>query len=190
MAVPKWAINLGIVCGIIGALAGMFWPDVEEVCPWFVEGMENPHLAKEATPTDFSWTDQASEADKSVDISFDRSGERVFTREELAKHDGSDPDFPVYLSINHEVFDVSGEEGSRFYGVGEHYHVFAGKDSTRAFCLASLKDGDVGSDDISDFTTTQMDEYRTRTLFYRNKYGPRVGVLEGGVKTTKSGLFG
>ena len=71
-------------------------------------------------------------------IDFDRTGLKMFSREELKKYDGSDPTLPLLLSINHEVFDVT--SGSRFYGPGAHYHVFAGKDSTRAFSLSSLKE--------------------------------------------------
>ncbi|KAJ1915786.1 hypothetical protein H4219_004135 [Mycoemilia scoparia] len=60
----------------------------------------------------------------------------VLTLEELKKYDGSDPNLPIYISINGELYDVS--EGRTFYGPGGSYHLFAGKDSARAFGTSCL----------------------------------------------------
>jgi predicted heme/steroid binding protein len=39
---------------------------------------------------------------------------RDFTKQELAQHDGSNPDLPILISIRGVVFDVS--TGKQFYG--------------------------------------------------------------------------
>jgi predicted heme/steroid binding protein len=53
------------------------------------------------------------------------------TEEELAAHDGSDPDKPIWVAIAGEVFDVT--SGKEYYGKGGSYSFFAGKDAARAF---------------------------------------------------------
>ncbi|KAK7208441.1 hypothetical protein BZA70DRAFT_273736 [Myxozyma melibiosi] len=56
---------------------------------------------------------------------------RNFTDSELALYNGKTPGLPIYLAINSSVFDVS--EGRTSYGPGGPYHIFAGRDATRAF---------------------------------------------------------
>jgi predicted heme/steroid binding protein len=53
------------------------------------------------------------------------------TPSQLSTYDGSNPDLPIYLSINGTIFDVSA--GRHTYGPGGSYSVFAGRDATRAF---------------------------------------------------------
>ena len=61
--------------------------------------------------------------------------ERIFTLEELARFDGTNPDCKaIYISIAGVVYDVS--DGSKFYGVGGSYHVLAGHDAS--FALATM----------------------------------------------------
>jgi predicted heme/steroid binding protein len=57
--------------------------------------------------------------------------ESGLTDEQLSQYTGADPDKPIYVAINGTVFDVS--EGRSFYGLGGHYHHFAGRDATRAW---------------------------------------------------------
>ncbi|KAJ2337214.1 hypothetical protein GGI00_000385 [Coemansia sp. RSA 2681] len=62
---------------------------------------------------------------------------RVFTQLELAQHDGSNANLPLLLAIEGDVYDVS--SGWGFYGPGSSYHLFAGRDASRAFgtnCLS------------------------------------------------------
>lgn len=47
--------------------------------------------------------------------------QREFTLLELARHDGADPNKPIYLSIKGEVFDVSANP--RVYGKGGAYNM-------------------------------------------------------------------
>ena len=48
----------------------------------------------------------------------------------------SDPR-PLWLSIRGRVYDVS--RGEKFYGKEGPYHVFVGRDATRAFCTGCLE---------------------------------------------------
>ncbi len=69
---------------------------------------------------------------------------RYMTLQELAAYDGTNPDQPIYLSINGTIFDVSA--GRRIYGPGGSYHWFAGVDASRGFvtgCFADDRTGDM-----------------------------------------------
>lgn len=63
---------------------------------------------------------------------------RYFTVDELAKYDGSDPDLPIYLSVNGKVYDVT--KGKDYYGKGGSYAFFAGKDASRAYITGCFKE--------------------------------------------------
>lgn len=100
---------------------------------------------------------------------YDSTGLRYYTREELAKYDGSDPSLPLLLGMNGDVFDVT-EKGSGFYGKGAAYNCFAGKDSTRALSIGSLEEDDLYRVDISDFTPEQHKAVKEQHDFYLGKY--------------------
>lgn len=59
------------------------------------------------------------------------NGPIELTPEELLAFDGTDPEKPIYLAINHTIFDVS--SNPRIYGPGGSYNVFAGHDASRGF---------------------------------------------------------
>jgi len=63
--------------------------------------------------------------------------QRLFSEDGLAKYDGTDPDMPIFLAIDGEVFDVS--KGRHTYGPGGSYNFFAGKDAARAFGTGCFK---------------------------------------------------
>lgn len=67
---------------------------------------------------------------------FEGSG-ALFTEEMLAKYDGSDPNMPVYLAIDGDVYDVSANR--RTYGPGGGYHLMAGVDAARSFATGCFK---------------------------------------------------
>ncbi|CAJ1393493.1 unnamed protein product [Effrenium voratum] len=71
----------------------------------------------------------------------ERTSARRWTLQELALHDGESRERPLLLAILGEVYDVG--PGERFYGPGEGYHVFAGKDASRAFTTGQFNDGAV-----------------------------------------------
>ncbi|KAF7978313.1 hypothetical protein HWV62_921 [Athelia sp. TMB] len=59
-------------------------------------------------------------------------------------HDGSDPHKPLYLAIDHDVYDVSANR--RTYGPGGSYHHMAGVDAARSFatgCFATHRTHDI-----------------------------------------------
>ncbi|KXH66230.1 cytochrome b5-like Heme/Steroid binding domain-containing protein [Colletotrichum salicis] len=60
-----------------------------------------------------------------------QNGPLYLTPEELLQYDGTDPSKPIYLAINHTIFDVSANP--RIYGPGGSYNVFAGRDASRGF---------------------------------------------------------
>lgn len=66
------------------------------------------------------------------------------TAAELAKHDGSDPNKPVYVCIKGTVFDVTVKR--EMYEPGKGYHIFAGKDASKGLGMSSLKPEDAVSD--------------------------------------------
>jgi predicted heme/steroid binding protein len=56
--------------------------------------------------------------------------ERIFTKEELAEHDGSKGDEgTIYVAIKGTVFDVTAKRA--MYGPSGGYHCFAGKDASK-----------------------------------------------------------
>ena len=63
--------------------------------------------------------------------------QRIFTPEQLAQYDGTDPKLPLLLAVRGDVFDVS--SGRLFYGPGGGYSIFAGKDASRAYVTGCFK---------------------------------------------------
>ena len=57
--------------------------------------------------------------------------EKIFTREELKKYDGSEGSPGIFLAMLGQVFDVS--KAPQFYGPEGGYGFFAGRDASRAF---------------------------------------------------------
>lgn len=55
--------------------------------------------------------------------------ERIFTKEELAEHDGEKEDGTIYVAIKGIVFDVTAKKA--MYGPSGGYHCFAGKDASK-----------------------------------------------------------
>lgn len=97
---------------------------------------------------------------------------RLFTEEELKRHDGSAEGHPIYMAVKGVVFDVT--RGKEFYGKGAPYNALVGKDSSRAVAKMSLDPADLTSD------TTGLTEEQLESLesifeeTYKAKY-PIVG---------------
>ncbi|OJJ44804.1 hypothetical protein ASPZODRAFT_18368 [Penicilliopsis zonata CBS 506.65] len=96
------------------------------------------------------------------------------TVEELSKCDGTDPSRPTLVAIKGIVFDVSKNPA---YGPSGQYHVFAGKDPSRALASSSLKAEDCRSDwyDLEEKEKTVLSEWYT---FFSKRYNI-VGKVQG-----------
>jgi membrane-associated progesterone receptor component len=108
---------------------------------------------------------------------------REFTRDELVQFNGKQDvpsdrvNAPIYIGINGKVIDVS-YGGYEMYAEGGPYHLFAGKDVSRALAKMSFKDEDISSYDTTDLNEEQLktlDEWETKFIITR-KY-PIVGSL-------------
>ncbi|RDA83811.1 hypothetical protein CP532_4612 [Ophiocordyceps camponoti-leonardi (nom. inval.)] len=105
------------------------------------------------------------------------TGPLYLTPRELAAYDGKDEDKPLYLSVNGTIYDVS--KGRHMYGPGASYHIFAGRDSSRAFITTCLDQADdvpdlrggvdaflpLDDDEIdSHWTTAEMEAMRAEEM--------------------------
>jgi len=88
------------------------------------------------------------------------------TYEELAKCDGNDSSKPTLVAIKGTVFDVSRNDA---YAPKGSYHVFAGKDPSRALATSSLKPEACVPDwaDLPDENKTVLAEWFT---FFSKRY--------------------
>ncbi|XP_070698996.1 neudesin [Pempheris klunzingeri] len=105
---------------------------------------------------------------------------RLFTEEELKRHDGSEKGQPIYMAIKGVVFDVT--KGKDFYGKGAAYNALVGKDSTRAVAKMSLDPADLTSD-TTGLTAEQLESLDS--IFegtYKAKY-PIVGYTAARILT-------
>ncbi|RAL16530.1 putative progesterone binding protein [Aspergillus homomorphus CBS 101889] len=86
--------------------------------------------------------------------------------EELSRCDGTDSNRPTLVAIKGIVFDVT---QNKAYSPSGAYHVFAGKDPSRALASSSLKPEDCRPDwyDLEDKEKTVLDEWFT---FFSKRY--------------------
>ncbi|XP_028662855.1 neuferricin [Erpetoichthys calabaricus] len=99
----------------------------------------------------------------------------LLTPEELSRYTGT-PDSPgLYLAVLGQVFDVS--RGRRHYSPGGSYHVFAGKDGSRAFVTGDFTETGL-VDDLSGLSPLEVLVINDWLSFYKKEY-PFVGKLIG-----------
>ena len=99
----------------------------------------------------------------------------LFTEDELAKHDGSDPSLPIYIVVLGRVYDV--EKGRKHYAPESGYNVFAGRDSTPSF-VTGVFSREEATDDVSALSPEEMMGVKDWMDFYRKDY-TYVGRLVG-----------
>ncbi|KAJ1813620.1 hypothetical protein LPJ56_003337, partial [Coemansia sp. RSA 2599] len=100
--------------------------------------------------------------------------QRVFTQAELAKYDGSSPELPLLLAIEGDVYDVSAGWG--FYGPGSTYHIFVGRDASRAFGTNCLSREDHLTHDTRGLTEAELAGIRGwHSLFDNHQRYVKVG---------------
>ncbi|KAI9686665.1 MAG: hypothetical protein M1820_010593 [Bogoriella megaspora] len=92
----------------------------------------------------------------------------------LSKCDGAHEGYPTYVAIKGKVFDVS---NNKAYSTTGQYHVFAGKDASRALAQSSLKVEDARPEwqDLSEKEKTVLEEWFT---FFSKRYNV-VGQVQG-----------
>lgn len=76
----------------------------------------------------------------------------TMTLEELATCRGTNPGDRLYVGLSGKVYDVS--KSVTHYGPGGVYHVFAGRDATRALAIESLDPKDAVGD-VTGLTAVQ-----------------------------------
>ncbi|RHZ57030.1 hypothetical protein Glove_395g46 [Diversispora epigaea] len=93
-----------------------------------------------------------------------------FTLDELKQYDGSDATKPIYVAVKGTVFDVTTDPTKRdTYRPGASYHVFAGKDASKALGLSSLQPEDAIAD-YSSLDTAQLKVLDDWYEYYKGKY--------------------
>ncbi|XP_051129381.1 probable steroid-binding protein 3 [Andrographis paniculata] len=97
------------------------------------------------------------------------------TPQQLKNYDGTDPSKPIYVAIRGQIYDVTA--GKSFYGPGGDYHVFAGKDATRALAKMSKDENDVvpSVDGLSEKEIGVLNDWEKK---FQAKY-PTVGTVAG-----------
>eukprot|EP01038_Epipyxis_sp_PR26KG_P008194 gene8194-11084_t len=93
--------------------------------------------------------------EKPLIIRKDGENTETITIEELAQMNGQTEDTPLYISIRNRVYDVSAAR--KMYGPGKSYHVFVGRDATRAFATGCTKEECMLSS-IDGLTSEQLHE--------------------------------
>ncbi|KAL7942155.1 cytochrome b5 [Trichoderma barbatum] len=108
-----------------------------------------------------------------VPVQLDAPKSDPISLESLATANGVDG-AKSYVAIKGKVYDVS---GNKAYQPGGSYHVFAGKDASRALGKTSTKPEDVQSNwqDLSDKEKETLEDWVT---FFSKRYNV-VGVVEG-----------
>ncbi|KAF9905126.1 hypothetical protein EC991_002012 [Linnemannia zychae] len=93
--------------------------------------------------------------------------ERIFSKEELAQHDGSNEEGSIYVAIKGIVFDVTAKKA--MYGPSGGYHCFAGKDASKALGKSSLKPEDCVAD-YSELTEKELKTMEDWYVFFEKRY--------------------
>uniref|UniRef100_A0A7S1XXM8 Cytochrome b5 heme-binding domain-containing protein n=1 Tax=Phaeomonas parva TaxID=124430 RepID=A0A7S1XXM8_9STRA len=110
-------------------------------------------------------------------------GEKLFTEAQLRAYTGTQavPEgyaaAPLYIAVRRRIYDVSFGNLTEMYLPGGPYAKLAGRDGNRALGKMSLKEEDMFSRDISDFTDDQnqiLDDWAAK---FAQRY-PCVGTLK------------
>ncbi|KAF8926606.1 cytochrome b5-like heme/steroid binding domain-containing protein [Dissophora ornata] len=99
---------------------------------------------------------------------------QAFTHQELAQYNGTNSARTIYVAIKGTVFNVSSKY--EMYGPGSGYHVFAGKDASRALGKSSLVPAEC-TPDYSDFNEKEQKTLDDWFIFFEKRY-PIVGKVE------------
>ena len=94
----------------------------------------------------------------------------TFTIKQLSQYDGTDTTLPILLAARGYVYDVS--SSPQFYGRGGGYHLFAGRDASRALALSSLDSSLIPSefDDLEDLSEESIETLKNWVNKFDTKY--------------------
>ncbi|CUG31274.1 cytochrome-b5, putative [Bodo saltans] len=91
--------------------------------------------------------------------------QRAFTKEELASFNGVEKP-SIYVSVKNVVFDVA----PQLYGNGAPYHIYAGKEISRALAKSRVDDVLCNKDFVKDVTSKEMDTLDLWFKKFEGKY--------------------
>ena len=91
---------------------------------------------------------------------------KCFTLEELAKYNGKDHT-KIYMAVKGNVYDVT---DSGFYGDGEPYDMFAGKDGSINLAEMSMDQSTLNQMDLSQVSQEVIADIVSRAEYYDTKY--------------------
>ncbi|XP_065226961.1 neuferricin [Planococcus citri] len=94
------------------------------------------------------------------------SAETLFAIEDLEQRNGKNSK-DLYLSILGKVFDVS--SGQSYYGAGQMYHGFIGRDASRAFITGDFSESGL-TDDVLDLPLQDLRHLKEWLKMYEDKY--------------------
>lgn len=103
--------------------------------------------------------DKSSQTEAKVDGLFTEKYIKSFTGE--VERNG------LYLVILGHVFDVT--KGKRFYGPGENYHAFLGRDASRAFITGDYTEEGL-TDHVLDLSYQELKGLKDWLAFYKREY--------------------
>nr|CCA26113.1 heme/steroid binding domaincontaining protein putati [Albugo laibachii Nc14] len=100
---------------------------------------------------------------------------RYYTNEELLVFNGVDGK-PIYVCLLDEVYDVT--ERAEYYGPDGNYHIFAGRDASRALATMSFDQVEIENDVLEDLRSSSLQTLQEWvTKFKVHKKYPVVGRL-------------
>ncbi|XP_008559280.1 neuferricin [Microplitis demolitor] len=91
--------------------------------------------------------------------------DKLFSKKELEKYNNIENG--LYLSILGQVFDVT--KGEQYYGKGNTYHAFVGRDASQAFITGDFTEKGL-TDDLSSLTNAQAKSLDNWLKSYHEKY--------------------
>uniref|UniRef100_A0A1B6LJC2 Cytochrome b5 heme-binding domain-containing protein n=1 Tax=Graphocephala atropunctata TaxID=36148 RepID=A0A1B6LJC2_9HEMI len=98
--------------------------------------------------------------------SSDEESTNTFTKENLQEFTGK-ANKRLYLALLGNVFDVS--KAQKYYGSGETYHAFTGRDASRAFVTGDFTENGL-TDDIEDLSLQELRSLSDWLKFYQKEY--------------------
>ncbi|CAI9092196.1 OLC1v1027381C1 [Oldenlandia corymbosa var. corymbosa] len=103
------------------------------------------------------------------------------TEEQLKEYDGADPKKPLLMAIKGQIYDVS--QSRVFYGPGGPYHLFAGKDASRALAKMSFEEKDL-TGDLTGLGVFELEALQDWEYKFMSKY-VKVGTVKKTVPVTE-----